>query len=169
MRPLTLVVGGALVLSTLLNGLGRTEENSQTDLGNLWTECQKVAPFVFYTPLKHAPKPYPTEESIDTIIRNRLRAVRLYPQEEETSWAFLFISILPMAYEPDNSLNMLTLISFGFNKRMYDPWTGTYRHAVVWSRESWSGAGRLHAHISGLMDTFLDEYLRVNESACQRK
>jgi len=134
----------------------------------LWTECRTVGMLVAYTPAGNSSPPYPTRESIDTIIRSRLRAARLY---EESRWKVsgLSIYIRSMKDEPDDILNALALISFGFHKEMHDPWTETYRYVPVWSRESWAGVSRLHETVSELMDEFIDEYLRVNEPACREK
>ena len=134
----------------------------------LWTECRNVRMQVAYEPAKHASTPYPTEESIRAIISSRLRAARLL---YEDSWQIsgLSISIRSAQDEPDNILNELVLISFGFHKEMHDSWTDTYRYVPVWSREGTVGVSRLREAVSELVDLFLDEYLRVNEPACRKK
>lgn len=186
MQPLTRVAGVAFVLSVLISipetVQGRTGQEllEEWRAGGLrktwlWTECRKIPTWVVYGPAEHSRIPYPTKESIDTIIHSRLRAAHLYAKIWESTGVLLSIDILPILSmqsitdEPNVILNEWVWISFEFSKKTDDPWTEEPIYAQVWSRQRVVGVSRLRENVSEMMDDFLEAYLLFNESACRKK
>ena len=137
----------------------------------LWMECGFMEVLISYETAKNASGSYPTEESIRTTVRSKLRAAQLY-REIGSPWTpYVHLHIRPMQDDPDDHtlLNDIAFITLQFYKVMNDLWTGTPRLTPVWNHLAWAGTHRIYEVTSILTDNFIDEYLRINEPACQGK
>ena len=100
-----------------------------------------------------------TSESIQTAAESRLRAARLFSPE---SRQYLYITT--------NVVGHGFSISVRYNKVLYDPLTDQRLSATTWDTVvtgTHSGdASYILSSLSGRLDQFLVEFLRVNEEAC---
>lgn len=146
------------------------DEPTDLDRFQLWNHCRPV--FLLVEGLHQEAEAIGlTKERIETTVRSRLRAARLYTEEviaEDDNWpevnAVLYINI--------NAGGLSFLISVEFWKWLDDPATGQSGRTTTWD----SGGAGTHGQDSGFIisdlaehiDGFIDEYLRVNEEACSR-
>lgn len=102
-----------------------------------------------------------TRATIETAVRSRLRAARLY-SDGASPWLYVQVNLAGQAYN----------ISIQYNKWVRDTVSGEGGTAVTWDIGSTGTHGRSSGYIlsfvSQHMDKFIDEYLRVNASACKR-
>lgn len=159
-------VGALLVWCAVAGAMpkGVEDENSaRIDRFKLWNECAPIRLVVEGVDRNEIAMGL-TEEVIITTVRSRLRAARLYTGEEQVSEPYLYVNI--------NTVKSAFSISFSFEKVLFDPISRQTNYATTW-REGADGRGDagyiLSAGVSRLTDTFIDEYLRVNEEACQRR
>ena len=102
-----------------------------------------------------------TRERLQFAVESRLRSARLY-----TSTPFPFLSVA------------VTVLGVAFNlnvqyfKQTVDVASGESYASPTWGRTSTGTHSRdpefIVSALSGYMDQFLTEYLRVNEAACER-
>lgn len=102
-----------------------------------------------------------TKESIQAAAESRLRAARLFDEE----------SVSPYALEISIGTGLDTYnIALYYRKALYDTSLGGRYMAVTWYGGSFGIHGGqpsdIVSHLSGHLDKFLVEYLRVNEDAC---
>ena len=159
-------VGALLVWCAVAGAMpkGAEDENSaRIDRFKLWNECAPIRLVVEEVDRNEVAMGL-TEEVIITTVRSRLRAARLYTGENQVSEPYLYVNI--------NTVKSAFSISFSFEKALFDPISGQTNYATTW-REGADGRGGadyiLSAGVARLTDTFIDEYLRVNEEACQRR
>ena len=102
-----------------------------------------------------------TVESLQTLVRSRLRSARIYSEDQDKTMLYLNVSVTSLAFS----------ITLGFHKALLDP---------LYSREiglasSWiagstgthgKDAGYIRQAVSESTDKFIDEYLRVNAESC---
>ena len=104
-----------------------------------------------------------TKEAITTTVRSRLRAARLY-RSGSGPYLYVNVNILPGA--------TAFSVTFEFRKLLSDPkLSGLEGFATTWDRAmvgQTMNVGYIFSWISQLTDEFIDDYLRVNESACSR-
>lgn len=101
-----------------------------------------------------------TQQRIITTVRSRLRAARLY-------WD----RIGPYLYVNIHVVGDAVSIRVTFNKPLSDPISGQKQIATTWNQGVLgqnNNADDVLASLSRLIDGFIDNYLRVNEAACQR-
>ena len=100
-----------------------------------------------------------TKESIQAAVESRLRAARLYDVDAD-----------PNLYVNVNVVGRAHSLRLEYVKFLYDPVSEDSGFAPTWQRSSTGTHGGDAAYIlsilAGVMDIFLVEYLRVNESAC---
>ena len=153
----------AIILAAILfatAGPGFAAEPSAHDRFALWNEC---APTRLIVVTDEDNKIGLTERAVATTARSRLRAARLYsPNVSDTALA-VFVGAVGVAFRA----------RVDFYKRLYDAKSGRSETAGTWNR-IWMGQhGGDSAHILGkvalVVDIFIDEYLRVNESACAKR
>ena len=107
-----------------------------------------------------------TKERIQLAAESRLRAARLYTDSrEKANYALLYININVVVRAFD--------ITVGYQKWVTDLATNSNGPAITWFTGSTGthggDAGFIIQSLSGYLDKFLAEYLRVNESACDRR
>lgn len=100
-----------------------------------------------------------TTQSLRTALESRLRAARLY---DEIPYSYLYLNV--------NLVGAAFNISLEYNRRICHS-GDLCGHATTWSVSSVGthgkgNAGFIRTAISEHMDSFLVEYLKVNEAAC---
>ena len=102
-----------------------------------------------------------TRDAIETAVRSRLRAARLYDAD---AVAYLYVNVHVVRRAFGKTLN--------YRKYLFDPASDESRFATTWDIGSTGTHGGDGSYIlSGVsqhMDEFIDEYLRVNADACPR-
>lgn len=100
-----------------------------------------------------------TEESVGRAVRSRLRSARLY-DEQKYQHLSVYVHVAGRAFS----------IDVGLRKPVYDYATELIVPAPTWSTgitgTHGGNADYVLSAVGPLIDEFLDEYLRVNESAC---
>ena len=102
-----------------------------------------------------------TKASIQAAAESRLRSARLYDSDPLT-YPYLYINV--------NVVGRAFNIGLEYSKPVYDPLSDSHGVATTWNKgmvgTHGGDAGYILSSISELMDTFLVEFLRVNEEAC---
>ena len=103
-----------------------------------------------------------TEGRLRTIVESRLRSARLYDTNHLSDTnLYLNVSVVGSSFS----------YSLDYRKTFLDPLTGISGHTTTWSTGGTGSHGGdvayILSHISIAMDTFLVEFLRVNEEACE--
>ena len=102
-----------------------------------------------------------TEQRLQAAAESRLRGARLYTS---TRGPYLYVNI--------NTFSVAFSVKLEYNKLLFDAASGSAYPATTWEVGSTGTHGRNAEYIvsvlSGLLDQFLTEYLRVNEAACER-
>ena len=153
------------------------EDVSSMDRFQLWYACEPIFLAVEYLP-DHAAEMGLTRETITTTVRSRLRAARLYSRRPDRSVPYRPGSrIYVSAPRPRLSVHVNTLsegrafnVDLRFTKWLSDPeLNGETGRATTWDTGTvgQGDADYILSVVSRLTDKFIDEYLRVNDSACQ--
>ena len=146
----------ALAILILVSVSARADE--ARDRFEFWAECQPME-LVVEDLNDNAATIGLTEDSIEVAVRSRLRAARLYIESSD-HFLYVNVNVHPVAFSTHVS----------FEKWLTDSMSGESAQGSTWSISS-VGTHRKDANyilggISQYVDTFIDEYLRVNESAC---
>ncbi len=157
LRLILLAVALALVLAAPSDAAGKV---SQSDRFKLWNACRPMT-LVVETLNDQAKKIGLSMTQVETAARSRLRAARMYSEERGVGWFYVQILVVKWAFA----------INIKYFKLLKDQASGHLNFAPTWS----SGSAGMHGNdgtyiFSSLgrhIDKFIDEYLRVNESACQ--
>ena len=100
--------------------------------------------------------------SIQVAVESRLRSARLY-DSESTFGPYLYVNV--------NVVGRAFNTSLKYNKQVYDLASDVTSAANTWNTSftgtHGGGSNYILSTISELMDSFLVEYLRVNEAACK--
>ena len=108
-----------------------------------------------------------TEAQVQIAVESRLRSARLYGQPPENKkivmpHPYLFVYI--------HAVGRACHVKIAFREPVKDHVTNYTGWAATWERTSTgmhgNDGGFILSSVSGLIDTSLVEYLRVNESAC---
>ena len=101
-----------------------------------------------------------TEERLQFAAESRLRGARLYTSDRSRPYLYVNVNVAGKAFST----------SLKYVKKMRNLATGNTGVASAWSRGITGTHGEaaefIISGLSGLLDRFLTEYLRVNESAC---
>ena len=101
-----------------------------------------------------------TEERLQVAAESRLRGARLYTSDRSQPYLYVNVSVGSTAFHT----------SLEYTKKMRDRATGYTGSTSAWDRAitgtHGQGANYIVSGLSELLDIFLTEYLRVNESAC---
>ena len=138
----------------------------ERDRFELFNECQSVGLDVVLID-EDGDLPDLTEERIQTLAESRLRAARLFSQQGIISNRTLLTGILPISV---TVTEQLVSGSVRLTKPVNDTRSGVTGFIPTWER-SFMGTHRGDAdptmqRLSELVDTFVLEYLRVNEESC---
>lgn len=123
---------------------------------------EPCAPIWLHTEL-HGDDANLSQDSIETAVRSRLRAARLY--EDDPEWVVGILRVNVSTYKAAFS------VQIWFEKEQIDKMTGV----EGWSRAGWDDSVLgiyndkprvIMAAINEGIDIFLDDFLRVNEAVC---
>ena len=102
-----------------------------------------------------------TKERVQFAVESRLRGARLFRSSQRVPSLLVSVNFAGEAFTTNIS----------YYKSLLDPASGSRGVATTWEEGSVGTHGRtgvdfILSSLSGLLDKFLTEYLRVNESAC---
>ena len=101
-----------------------------------------------------------TKERLQFAVESRLRGRRSFRSDIGSSALEVNIDVLGRAFN----------VTLHYNKILFDSVSGRNSFAVTWQKgmigTHGSGADFIVSKLSALMDQFITEYLRVNESTC---
>lgn len=154
-----------LVFSLAVAASAKAQDTTKFDRFRLWNKC---------TPLRIATSEYSkeankmglTEKAILSAVRSRLRAARIYTDKEVHPPSFLAVKV---TIGEGGIFN----VAVELNKYLQDDFNeiSDYWRAVTWQTSSFGTHGGSASYVlsvlSQKMDTFIDEYLRVNAPACK--
>ena len=164
LRPL------ALTLAVLWSGSSETDEVSGEELFGLWADCYPVSLAIS---LGDEAKKL-LGNTVETLIRSRLRAARLFSDEESFMEPTLtvFVGFIPenKAFAIQFKLRKFAVNGIWPTGQVSPEGLGNnfMGMATTWA-DGRFGAGEREYILSGvseLTDQFIDEYLRVNADAC---
>ena len=130
------------------------------DAFQLWTGCQPVSLGVNLQK-DNAPDLDLTEEQIEIAVRSRLRSARVYHESVDPPYLEVTVHVASQAFRI--RVELLKLL----RDEVYSNYFG---HEPTWETTSLGTHGNnanfILQSVSQHIDKFLDEYLRVNASAC---
>ena len=101
-----------------------------------------------------------TKDSIEVAVRSRLRAARLYTEDYAGAWLYVNVGVVGRAFG----------IETKYQKMVRDTATELEYTATTWDISTTGTHSRNSSYILATVakyaDKFIDEYLRVNEDAC---
>ena len=149
-----------VVIFAAVRGIAQSSEE-RFDRFRLFNGCQPMFLLVEGLP-SDALEIGLTIESIQAAVESRLRSARIYTSDQ---------SALEHLYVNVNVVGRAFSWSLEFKKWVYDFASESERSATTWdiggTGTHGNDTGYILSAISSVMDQFLVEYLRVNESACQ--
>ena len=155
-------IGPWLAATFLLTAASAAAEVNEFDRFALWNECRPMRLLVEDLDEDSAEIDL-SKEALEIAARSRLRAARLYSEDFfEGSFSYLYINV--------NVISNAFGISVKYNKYVMDLATKLEGSAPTWTAGSIGTHGRdagyILSAVSQYTDEFIDEYLRVNETAC---
>ena len=127
------------------------------DRFRLWNDCQAMGVLVEDLG-RDATEIGLTKSAIETAVRSRLRAARLYDDSLGLPYLYVNINVVGPAFS----------IKVDYNQAMVS--AGGLGFAPTWETGSTGTHGKngsyILSNVSMEMDRFIDEYLRVNADAC---
>lgn len=149
---------GVTVMLPMSSARGQTESDRELLFRMLYTACQPIALVVESLPDGAADIGL-SKQAVVNAGESRLRSARIYDQSAQ---AYLYINI--------NVVGGAHSIDLRLNKVLFDPLTQSQIAAVTWTLGGTGTHGRNAQYILGglseYLDSFLVDFLRVNESAC---
>ena len=105
-----------------------------------------------------------TEDAIEVAVRSRLRAARIYSEDEyEAAWSYLYVNVTVIRRRLRHSGQV--------QKDVKDLATKLEFPATTWDTGSTGRHGKdpnfILSNVARHADKFIDEYLRVNADACK--
>ena len=147
-------------LSLFLAAPAAAEDVTAWDRFQLWNDCRGMSLFVADLGEVEADLDL-TKDAVETAVRSRLRAARLY-DAEASYYLYIYVDAVGQAFR----------IDVEYYKWLNDFASGESRLATTWrtgsTRTHGGRADYILSIVSQNMDEFIDEYLRVNEDACAR-
>ena len=146
--------------------LGLLSEAEARDLFGLWNECRPIAFELNFENRAKAKDLGLTREDIYELVRNRIQTARIYTEDYEPPTGKRLEIGVRVGSKAEPAFSYLMI----FVKQLKDEETGLSLGAASWLKEA------LEPHrgesavilflISQALDEFINDYLRVNESAC---
>ena len=130
---------------------------------NLWTRCAPVG-LVIEPMTSDAEKIGLTAEDIQAAVESRLRSARIYTLEITDNYLYIAIHVR-------EKMGNVFSINLELQKNLFDPVTELTLFAPTWSTGGMGtyrdqNASFILSSLSGFVDEFLVEYLRVNSRDC---
>ena len=139
-----------------------------------WTGCSPLKLFVSI-PVEAARRMGLTEAAVSTAVRSRLRAARIYTDTDNVEVPLLVAQVALYYSEDQQIIGGAHAVRLSLYKHVHDPLSGLSGYAetkivpVVGLIGIHDGkAAFILSGIARIMDSFIDDYLRVNEPACSR-
>ena len=139
-----------------------------------WTGCSPLKLFVSILTVEAARRMGLTEAAVATAVRSRLRAARIYTDTDNAEVPLLVAQVAIYYSEDQQIIGGAHHVRLSLYKHVHDPLSGLSGYAET----KILPVGMLGVHdgkaafilsgIAGIMDSFIDDYLRVNEPACSR-
>ncbi len=157
------LVAPLIVASSLLLAVpAEAEKVTGLDRFQLWNDCKPLY-LVVETMHEDAADIGLMRESVEAAVRSRLRGARLYDPEVPTK-PILLTKVSVVGTAVHITLELKKLVIDVASGRTNFATTGKYRVLGTHGRNS----GNVLSKLSEMMDQFIDDYLRVNASACKR-
>ena len=138
------------------------------DAFKLWNECAPIWLFVEEPPDDAADIGL-TKERIQTLAESRLRVARLYG--EMVVYSAPHLHVIVNMFVSENRRNGAFVINVSFKKDVLDDVSDQEGSVTTWKTGSYGihtgDADYIMQAVSGHIDEFILEYLRVNETACR--
>ena len=152
---------GIIIIGAFMFASATVQAQESQAKFQLYTACAPVDLSVGYSPLDEGNLRL-DESTIATAVRSRLRSARIYTNKPDP-----LVSLTVSVYVTGNAYN----IQFNFIQVLWNPVTKTAGAAITWI----DGNSGTHGYDEGyilevirrLVDRFIDEYLEVNDSACE--
>lgn len=126
----------------------------------LFSNCQPMELFVY---VQGSEQIGLAKDSVQAAAESRLRSAQLYENSDGTP----FLSIMIRVYRFAFSINVR------YHKRVFDYQSGLSFGTVTWKRDTLGSHGGnsefILSSVSELLDNFLEEFLRVNHEACEKR
>ena len=160
MRKALIPTAAALVLAS--GSASATEKVSERDMFELWNGCRPIRVGVV---VEHQDTSIIlTKSQIETAVRSRLRAARLYAGSREPGQSMLWIFV--------HTIRQSFSTAFLYYKGVTDIRSQRTMLAVTWRNPALGTHGGDEGYILSTVreqaDWFVDEYLRVNGPACRK-
>ena len=172
----------ALLFATLSLVVPVSADNlgNASDRFNLWNRCEPMPLHILVS--EDAIEIGVTEKIVTIAVRSRLRAARLYLPEPEP-WDWEKNPQMPLAELMRNLEHMISglqveilvagsvfVLKLEYHKAVTDEASDVRGFVATWTDGTFGKHGRdsdfILASLSQKMNVFIDEYLRVNASAC---
>ena len=157
------VVSGLMLIVTLLAfppAVG-AEKVTKRDRFELWNGCKPVDLKVIVQAEKKDAEAAPAKKEVEVAVRSRLRAARLY-DPQSIPYVIAFVHVVGSSFRSHVELN----------KIVHDTASGETSLAATWKAAGTGTHGGDADYILGTTarhaDEFIDQYPRVNASACSR-
>lgn len=149
----------AVLMLTASPGVADEHEVTRMDRFRLWNDCKPV-----YMAVEGLDEDSDainlSVERIEVVVRSRLRVARLYTATLGLPYLYININVGERAFN----------VEFEYNKEVRDVATGISGVGSTWDTGGTGTHGGnadfILSSIAQYTDTFIDEYLRVNEEAC---
>lgn len=99
------------------------------------------------------------EEVIHVTLESRLRAARLYRTQAQNTLSVGVFAPISAAF--------VAIVQY--SKILYDPITQQLNKSTTWVHVGYGPSSDMHTFFSQTIDSFLVDYLRVNEPACRER
>ena len=167
------MAGLSVLLATTAPLQAVTEAEEATMRFAYWTGCSPLKLFVSVPSVESARRMGLTEAVVATAVRSRLRAARIYTDTDNVEVPLLVAQVAVYPFE-DQQITGAHHVRLSLYKHVHDPLSrlSGYAETKIFSVEligiNEGKAAFILSGIAQIMDSFIDEYLRVNEPACSR-
>lgn len=173
-RHLRLVGSVAAALSVLLAAAplqANTEAEEATMRFAYWTGCSPLKLFVSVPSVAAMGL---TEAAVATAVRSRLRAARIYTDTDNVEVPLLVAQVAVYPLEGQQITGGAHHVRLSLYKHVYDSLSGLSGYAetklfpaqLVGIHDG--TAAFILSGVARMMDSFIDDYLRINDPACPR-
>ncbi|MCY4164836.1 MAG: hypothetical protein OXF03_01610 [Gammaproteobacteria bacterium] len=169
MKRLACQLIGAAAL--FIAAAAETDEVTGVDRFKLWNDCMPMKLGVENLD-DAATEIGLKKEAVETTVRSRLRAARLFDGDALDGASVAAASSILLVRVTVVGVGHAFSISVEYMKRVIDIASEGKTFATTWKRDSTGTHGLNSGYILSVLsrhtDKFIDEYLRVNEDACSR-
>ena len=149
-----------IIALSLISALPATSQTvSDRDKFKLWNGCKPVS-LIVEDLSEDAHKIDLKKEDIAVTVRSRLRGARIYTDDGVVPYLYVVVTVVGKGFS----------ISLELRKFVHDPLSEQSQIASTWlsggTGTHADGSGYILSAVAGYTDKFIDEYLRVNASAC---